>query len=129
MQLSMSLTRSSGPRCRYKTIMKPSLMLSETCSAHAHICFILAILPISLDIFDIIHIHLLTLSRITMEVYHFPHLGASVHATLFHDVQNAASLRARLVKASTMTGEEGVTERAAVNFAFIDARLVRHMRY
>jgi EKC/KEOPS complex subunit CGI121/TPRKB len=64
-----------------------------------------------------------------MEVYHFPHLGASVHAALFHDVQNAASLRARLVKASTMTGEEGVTERAAVNFAFIDARLVRHMRY
>jgi hypothetical protein len=63
-----------------------------------------------------------------MEVYHFPHFGASVHVALFHDVQNAVSLRARLVKASTMPGEEGVAERAAVNFAFIDARLVRRMR-
>jgi hypothetical protein len=125
----MFLTRSSGTRCCYKTIMKPSLMLSETGAAHTFALFLAIFTHLFLDIFDIIHIHLLTLSRITMEVYHFPHFGASVHVALFHDVQNAASLRARLVKASTMPGEEGVTERAAVNFAFIDARLVRHMRY
>jgi hypothetical protein len=28
-----------------------------------------------------------------------------------------------------MPGEEGITERAAINFAFIDARLVRYMRH
>lgn len=61
-----------------------------------------------------------------MEVYYFPHLGASVHAALFHDVKNAALLRARLISASTMTGDEGMKEREAVNFAFIDARLVRY---
>jgi EKC/KEOPS complex subunit CGI121/TPRKB len=63
-----------------------------------------------------------------MEVYHFPHLQASVYAALFRDVKNAASLRTRLIKASTMPGDEGVKEREAVNFAFIDARLVRHIR-
>jgi EKC/KEOPS complex subunit CGI121/TPRKB len=59
-----------------------------------------------------------------MEAYHYPHFGASIYVALFNNVQNASSLRARLVVASTMTGEEGEAERAAVNFAFIDARLV-----
>lgn len=59
-----------------------------------------------------------------MESVHFPHFPASVHIALFKNVKNAASLRARLVTASTMEGEEGERERAAVNFAFIDGRLV-----
>ncbi|KAG8808728.1 hypothetical protein FRC18_004881 [Serendipita sp. 400] len=63
-----------------------------------------------------------------MEVYHIPHFGASVHTALFHDVSNASALRSRLVAASTMQGEEGVMERGAVNFAFIDARLITSKR-
>ncbi|KAG8768563.1 hypothetical protein FRC15_005085 [Serendipita sp. 397] len=63
-----------------------------------------------------------------MEVYHIPHFGASVHTALFHNVSNAAALRSRLVTASTMQGEEGVMERGAVNFAFIDARLITSKR-
>lgn len=60
-----------------------------------------------------------------MEVYHFPHFGASVHIACFNNVKCAALLRQRLVKAASMPGEAGVRERDAVNFAFIDARLVR----
>jgi hypothetical protein len=59
-----------------------------------------------------------------MEVYRFPHLKATVYISIFQKVENASSLKARLVAASTMQGEEGVFERAAVNFAFIDAKLV-----
>ncbi|CAG7850730.1 SubName: Full=Related to ERG20-Farnesyl-pyrophosphate synthetase {ECO:0000313/EMBL:CCA68513.1} [Serendipita indica DSM 11827] len=59
-----------------------------------------------------------------MESYQIPHSGASVFVALFKNVTNAASLKKRLVTASTMAGDEGIAERAAVNFAFIDARLV-----
>ncbi|PVF93536.1 CGI-121-domain-containing protein [Serendipita vermifera] len=59
-----------------------------------------------------------------MEAYQFPHLGTTIYLALFKNVQNAASLKARLVAASTMQGEEGVQERAAVNFAFVDGRLI-----
>lgn len=62
-----------------------------------------------------------------MEVYHYhqfpPHLH-TVHIALFTNVQNAADLRTRLVQAASMTGPEGEREREAVNFAFVDARLV-----
>jgi EKC/KEOPS complex subunit CGI121/TPRKB len=59
-----------------------------------------------------------------METYTFPHFRTTARTALFKDVKNAASLRARLIAASTMQGDEGVQERAAINFAFIDARLV-----
>lgn len=59
-----------------------------------------------------------------MEVYRFPHLGASIYIALFENVKNASSLRARLVTASTMTGPEGEAERMAVNYAFIQSQLV-----
>jgi hypothetical protein len=59
-----------------------------------------------------------------MEVYRFPHLKATVYISIFKKVENASSLKARLVAASTMQGEEGECERTAVNFAFIDAKLV-----
>jgi EKC/KEOPS complex subunit CGI121/TPRKB len=39
-------------------------------------------------------------------------------------VENASSLRQRIIKAATMQGRKGEIEREAVNFAFIDARLV-----
>ncbi|QRV72409.1 kinase domain protein [Ceratobasidium sp. AG-Ba] len=51
----------------------------------------------------------------------FPTELSRLHIALFDDVKNAAELRARLVKASTMEGEEGEKEREAVNFGFVDA--------
>lgn len=54
----------------------------------------------------------------------FPSPLSSVHVALFTKVANAAGIRARIVRASTMNGQEGDLERVAVNFAFIDAKLV-----
>ncbi|KAH7344037.1 CGI-121-domain-containing protein [Rhizoctonia solani] len=51
----------------------------------------------------------------------FPPELSRVHIALFTNVQNAPELRSRLIKASTMEGEEGEKERGAVNFAFVDA--------
>ncbi|KAF8708988.1 hypothetical protein RHS03_03239, partial [Rhizoctonia solani] len=51
----------------------------------------------------------------------FPPELSRVHIALFTNVQNASELRSRLIKASTMEGEEGEEEREAVNFAFVDA--------
>ncbi|GJE83965.1 CGI-121-domain-containing protein [Phanerochaete sordida] len=62
-----------------------------------------------------------------METYRYPQFPpelATVYAALFTDVQNAAELKTRLVSASVMPGNEGDVEREAVNFAFVDARLV-----
>ena len=62
-----------------------------------------------------------------MESYSYDHLPANlsqVHVALFTSVTNAAELRARIVKASTQEGDEGEAAREAVNFAFVDARLV-----
>jgi len=64
-----------------------------------------------------------------MESLNFPHFDpkhSQVHIALFRDVTNAASLKSRIVAAATAKGEHGDKEREAVNFAFIDARLVRH---
>ena len=63
-----------------------------------------------------------------MESFHYDHLPpalSTVYVALFTNVANASQLRARLVKAASMDGAEGDIEREAVNFAFIDARLVR----
>lgn len=62
-----------------------------------------------------------------METYRYPQFPlqfATVYVALFTGVQNAAELKKRLVAASVMPGDEGDIEREAVNFAFIDARLV-----
>jgi EKC/KEOPS complex subunit CGI121/TPRKB len=47
-----------------------------------------------------------------------------VHIALYTGVSNAATLRQRIINAASATGPEGDAEREAVNFAFIDARLV-----
>jgi EKC/KEOPS complex subunit CGI121/TPRKB len=60
-----------------------------------------------------------------MESFAYPHFSSTVHVALFIDVTNAAKLKARIVRASTLEGPEGQWEREAVNFAFVDARLVR----
>jgi EKC/KEOPS complex subunit CGI121/TPRKB len=61
-----------------------------------------------------------------MESFAYPHFSSTVHVALFIDVTNAAELKARIVRASTLEGPEGQVEREAVNFAFVDARLVCH---
>lgn len=62
-----------------------------------------------------------------METYHYPQFPAefaTVNVALLTDVRNAAELKKRLVTASVMPGPEGEAEREAVNFAFVDAKLV-----
>ncbi|KAH9956799.1 CGI-121-domain-containing protein [Russula dissimulans] len=59
-----------------------------------------------------------------METYAYPHFSSTVHVALFKHVRNAAKLKARIVRASTLEGIEGDMEREAVNFAFVDARVV-----
>ncbi len=59
-----------------------------------------------------------------MESFAYPHFSSIAHVALFNCVTNAAELRARIVRASNLEGNEGDAEREAVNFAFIDARLV-----
>ncbi|KIM42761.1 hypothetical protein M413DRAFT_18501 [Hebeloma cylindrosporum] len=62
-----------------------------------------------------------------MESLNFPHFEAKhsqVHIALFRGVTNAAALKSRIVAAATAEGEHGEKEREAVNFAFIDARLI-----
>lgn len=62
-----------------------------------------------------------------MESFAYPHFSSIAHVALFNGVTNAAELRARIVRASSLEGDEGDAEREAVNFAFINARLVGEM--
>jgi EKC/KEOPS complex subunit CGI121/TPRKB len=58
---------------------------------------------------------------------HYSHLPTDfsvVHVGLIKGVTNAVELRSRIVAAAAMEGPEGDAAREAVNFAFIDARLV-----
>ncbi|KAH8115754.1 CGI-121-domain-containing protein [Phellopilus nigrolimitatus] len=62
-----------------------------------------------------------------MESYsyeHFPNRLSTVRVALFTSVKNAAQLRTRIIKASMMEGTDGESERDAVNFAFIEPKLV-----
>lgn len=70
--------------------------------------------------------------RLTMESYHysqFPPELSTVYIALFTGVQNASQLRSRLIQAATMVGPDGEVEREAVNFSFIEARLVIDTSY
>ncbi|KAI0314734.1 CGI-121-domain-containing protein [Amylostereum chailletii] len=60
----------------------------------------------------------------TLTYDHFPASLSTAHVALFVGVSNAKALRARIVAAATREGPEGDAERQAVNFAFVDARLV-----
>jgi EKC/KEOPS complex subunit CGI121/TPRKB len=55
---------------------------------------------------------------------HHPAYLSVLHIALFGNVTNAAELRAKLIQAATLEGSEGNIARDAVNFAFVDARLV-----
>ncbi|RDX44704.1 CGI-121-domain-containing protein [Lentinus brumalis] len=62
-----------------------------------------------------------------MQSFHYPHLPSeysNVHVALFTDVTNSAEIRSRIVRAAQLEGPDGETEREAVSFAFLDARLI-----
>ncbi|PPQ78807.1 hypothetical protein CVT25_010676 [Psilocybe cyanescens] len=64
-----------------------------------------------------------------MESLQFPHFDSrcsNVHIALFRNVSNSSSIKSRIIEASTTEGELGEKAREAVNFAFINARLVCH---
>ncbi|KAF5388147.1 hypothetical protein D9615_000010 [Tricholomella constricta] len=62
-----------------------------------------------------------------METFTFPQFSTDrsvVHTALYTNISNAAALRKRIIEAAVAEGEAGERERDAVNFAFIDARLI-----
>jgi len=62
-----------------------------------------------------------------MDSLHFPHFQVDhpyAYLALFRNVSNSEKLKKRIVSASVTEGELGDQEREAVNFAFIDARLI-----
>lgn len=62
-----------------------------------------------------------------METYHlpsFPSEYGTVHIAYFSGVRNASEIRKRLIKVSQMEGEEGDTERAKVDFGFVEGKMV-----
>ncbi|KAN0097907.1 Kinase binding protein CGI-121 domain containing protein [Tylopilus felleus] len=60
-----------------------------------------------------------------LEVYRCPEfVYPVVFAAKFKHVKNAGKIRARIVNAATLEGPEGDKERDAVNFAFINAKLI-----
>jgi EKC/KEOPS complex subunit CGI121/TPRKB len=56
---------------------------------------------------------------------HYPAHLQEVHIALLTDVTNSAEIRSKIIKAATTEGAEGDAAKEEVNFAFIDARLVR----
>lgn len=63
-----------------------------------------------------------------MEVFNYPQFGLQAAICLFTDVKNGPEIRNKIVEAATCNGEDGEALRDAVNFAFIDARLVSPSR-
>ena len=62
-----------------------------------------------------------------MESLNFPYFQVDysyAHIALFRNVSNSEGLKNRIISASVTQGELGDREREAVNFTFIDARLV-----
>ena len=59
-----------------------------------------------------------------MEVYDYPQFSLQAAICLFTDVKNGPEIRKKIVEAATCQGEEGEALRDAVNFAFVDAKLV-----
>jgi EKC/KEOPS complex subunit CGI121/TPRKB len=58
------------------------------------------------------------------ELPQFPAHMSCVHAALYTDVSDSELLRKRLITASVAEGSDGERERDALNFSFIEARLV-----
>ena len=69
-------------------------------------------------------VRLINRTACLMESFSFPQFPAKVHVALYTDVGNAGALRQRIIGAASARGEDGEREREALNFAFIDGRLV-----
>ena len=59
-----------------------------------------------------------------MEVYDYPQFSLQAAVSLFTNINNGLEIRKKIVEAATCQGEEGEALRNAVNFAFVDAKLV-----
>lgn len=59
-----------------------------------------------------------------MEVYDYPHFSLQAAICLFANVKNGPEIRSKIVEAATCQEEQGEALRDAVNFSFVDARLV-----
>ncbi|KAF9531009.1 kinase binding protein CGI-121-domain-containing protein [Crepidotus variabilis] len=62
-----------------------------------------------------------------MESIQYPQFDlkrSKVHIALFKNVSNSGQVKSRIVAAATAEGDYGLQERAAVNFAFVEARLI-----
>jgi EKC/KEOPS complex subunit CGI121/TPRKB len=59
-----------------------------------------------------------------MQVYDYPQFSLKAAISLFTEVENGPDIRKKIVEAAACQGEEGEALRDAVNFAFVDARLV-----
>ncbi|KLO17509.1 CGI-121-domain-containing protein [Schizopora paradoxa] len=64
-----------------------------------------------------------------METITYNNFEAKVHLALFTSVENGKEIRERIIKASTAEGAEGDAAREAVNFAFVDAKLIASPRH
>jgi hypothetical protein len=62
--------------------------------------------------------------HVQMHFLHFQTDRSYAHIALFRNVLNSEKLKNRIVSASLTEGELGDKEREALNFAFINARLV-----
>lgn len=63
-----------------------------------------------------------------MEVYGYPQFGLQATVCLLTDVKNGPEIRKKILEAATCQVEVGEALRDAVNFAFVDARLVSGSR-
>lgn len=61
-----------------------------------------------------------------METFTFQHLDKVAYISLYKDVKNGEDIRQRIVNASKLADGAEPEEQQAVNFAFIDASLVRY---
>ena len=61
----------------------------------------------------------------TYDLPHFPSPYSKIHISLFQTVNNYSDIRKRLIAASTAQGIEGEIARRSLNYAFLNASLVR----
>lgn len=59
-----------------------------------------------------------------MQVYDYPQFSLQAAICLFTDVKNGPEIRKKIIEAATCRGDEGEALRDAVNFAFVDGKLV-----
>ncbi|KDQ65139.1 hypothetical protein JAAARDRAFT_28791 [Jaapia argillacea MUCL 33604] len=59
-----------------------------------------------------------------MDSYQLPQFNRDIHIALLKNVSNASQIRSRIIIAASIPSPQGDAEREAINFAFIDPRLL-----